>query len=93
MTLLGNDRPDCPDCSMRMISFDGVKYDKKTFERLRCGHIEQPKIAGRPISQPAFMRFAAHQSSSVSSVYPLAVDHPAVLCDRNVDAGTAIGVD
>ena len=46
MSLLGNDRPDCPDCSMRMISFDGVKYDKKTFERLRCGHIEQPKIAG-----------------------------------------------
>jgi hypothetical protein len=48
MSHLGNNRPDCKECSMQMISFDGPnkEHDKKTFE-LRCGHIERQKVPAR----------------------------------------------
>jgi hypothetical protein len=48
--------PNCPACEMRMIVAGGFGLDPehKTFECLRCGHIEKPETtAGNPGRNPA----------------------------------------
>jgi hypothetical protein len=37
------ERPACPECQMHMIPIDGFNRDRRTFECLRCGHVEKPQ--------------------------------------------------
>jgi hypothetical protein len=38
------ERPRCPECQMRMMPVEGLNRDpdRRTFECLRCGHLERP---------------------------------------------------
>jgi hypothetical protein len=40
-------RPECPDCGMNMIVAEGfgLDHEHQTFECLRCGRVDEPKLA------------------------------------------------
>jgi hypothetical protein len=42
---LSYERPPCPKCQMGMIVVDGFKadFERRTFECLKCGHLEAPE--------------------------------------------------
>ena len=44
-----NESPPCPNFGMNMISISGLKLDpeRRTFECLRCGHLEVPQTEQR----------------------------------------------
>ena len=44
-------RPECPECGMNMIVAEGFGFDRESqiFVCLRCGHVEAPVEAKKPL--------------------------------------------
>lgn len=55
--LLPAQRPRCPKCPMRMVSTavtDAAEgFEDRTFECMRCGHVETRQMVADPLVSPA----------------------------------------